>query len=87
VSAKRGVQDIATIAEDRLYCIGALVPVDTAALPISGQRDYFRDAARTYEAALRVPHRYESRAAELRFVDRRPIVDERRQTGTIARNS
>lgn len=65
VSVKRTVQDITTIAEDQLYCIGALVPVDTAAFPISHQRDYFRDATRNYEAALRVLHRYEARAAEV----------------------
>ena len=66
VSVKRMVQDITTVAEDQLYCSSALVPVDTAAFPVSHQqRDYFRDASRTYEAALRVLHRYEARAAEL----------------------
>ena len=44
---------------------GALVPIDSEAFPISQQRDYLRDAARNYQAALRVLHRYEARAAEL----------------------
>ena len=48
-----------------MYCIGALVPVDTPAFPISQQRDYLRDATRNYESALRVLHRYEARTAEL----------------------
>ncbi len=65
VAVKRRVQDIATIAEDQQYCIGALVAVDSEAFPISNQRDYLRDAARSYESAMRVLHRYESRAAEL----------------------
>jgi magnesium transporter len=66
LAVKRTVQDITTVAEDQLYCSSALMPVDTAAFPISHQqRDYFRDASRTYEAALRVLHRYEARAAEL----------------------
>ena len=65
ISLKRSVQDITTIAEDQLYCISALVPVDSAAFPIAHQRDYLRDATRNYEAALRVLHRYEARAAEL----------------------
>lgn len=65
VSMKRKVQDLSTIAEDQLYCISSLVPVDTNAFPISPQRDYYRDAARNYQTALRVLHRYEARAAEL----------------------
>ena len=65
ISLKRRVQDITTVAEDQLYCINALVRVDSAAFPIAHQRDYLRDATRNYETALRVLHRYEARAAEL----------------------
>jgi magnesium transporter len=65
VAAKRILQEVSTIAEDQLYCIRALVPVDSDALTMSNQRDYLRDAVRTYETALRVVHRYEARAAEL----------------------
>ncbi len=65
VAVKRIVQDISTIAEDQLYCVTALVHVDTAAFSISQQRDYLRDAVRSYETALRVLQRYEARAAEL----------------------
>jgi len=65
VAVKRIVQDISTIAEDQLYCVTALLSVDTAAFSISQQRDYFRDAVRSYETALRVLQRYEARAAEL----------------------
>lgn len=65
ISVKRRVQDIATVAEDQLYCISALIPIDSNAFPMSHQREYMRDAARNYEAALRVLQRYETRAAEL----------------------
>jgi magnesium transporter len=65
ISVKRRLQDITMIAEDQLYCIRALIAVDSDALPISGQRDYLRDAVRNYETALRVVHRYESRTTEL----------------------
>jgi magnesium transporter len=65
ISIKRVVQDLATVAEDQLYCISALVPVDSDALRIDNQRDYYRDATRSYQAALRILHRYEARAAEL----------------------
>jgi magnesium transporter len=65
ISVKRRLQDITMIAEDQLYCIRALIAVDSDALPISSQRDYLRDAVRNYETALRVVHRYESRTTEL----------------------
>ncbi len=65
ISVKRRLQDITMIAEDQLYCIRALIAVDSDALPISSQRDYLRDAVRNYETALRVVHQYESRTTEL----------------------
>lgn len=65
ISVKRRVQDITTIAEDQLYCISALISVDSDAFHIANQQVYLRDATRDYEAALRVLHRYEARAAEL----------------------
>ena len=46
ISIKRRVQNIATVAEDQLYSISALAPVDSRAFPISRQRDYMRDATR-----------------------------------------
>jgi len=65
ISVKRHLQDITMIAEDQLYCIRALIAVDSNALPISSQHEYLRDAVRNYETALRVVHRYESRATEM----------------------
>jgi hypothetical protein len=66
ISVQRELQDITMIAEDQLYCLRGLISVDSNALAISGQCDYLRDALRSYETALRVVHRYESRAAEMR---------------------
>ena len=65
VAAKRIVQDICLVAEDQLFCVSSLIPVDSQALQMAPQRDYLRDAARNYEAALRVLQRYASGAAEL----------------------
>lgn len=65
ISAKRTVQDISIVAEDQLYCLAALVPVESAALSVSKQREYLRDSARSDETALRVLQRHEARAAEL----------------------
>lgn len=65
IAIKRQLQDIATIAEEQLFCIRSLVPVETNALAIANQRDYFRDAVRNYETALRLINRYESRTIEL----------------------
>jgi magnesium transporter len=65
ISVRRRLQDIALIAEDQLYCIRALIPVDSGAFPIGKQRDYLQDAARGYETALRVLQRYETQASEL----------------------
>jgi magnesium transporter len=65
IGVKRCLQDITMIAEDQLYCIRALISVDSNALPISSQHEYLRDAVRNYETALRVVHRYESRATEM----------------------
>ena len=65
VSVKRRLQDLTMIAEDQLYCVRALVAVESASLSLSSQRDYFRDAVHNYETVLRVVHRYEARAAEL----------------------
>ena len=65
LSTKRRVQAITTVAEDQLYSVGSLVSVDTVAFPMSGQRDYWRDANRSYEALLRVLQRYEMRAADI----------------------
>jgi magnesium transporter len=65
ISVKRDLQDIIMIAEDQLYCIRALVAVDSDALPISSQREYLRDALRNYEIALRIVNRYESQTTEL----------------------
>lgn len=65
ISVKRRVQNISTVAEDQLYCISALIAVETDAFHISKQQEYLRDATRNYETALRVLHRYEARAAEL----------------------
>jgi len=65
ISVKRHLQDITMTAEDQLYCIRALIAVDSNALPISSQRDYLGDAVRNYETALRVVHRYETRTTEL----------------------
>ena len=65
ISIKREFQNISMIAEDQLYCVRALLAVDSSALQISEERDYWRDAVRNYETALRVVHRYEARASEL----------------------
>ena len=65
IKVKRKFQDIATVAEDQLYCVRALVAVETDALAIGSERDYLRDAVRNYETAMRVVHRYEARAGEL----------------------
>ncbi len=65
ISVKRRVQNISMIAEDQLYCISALLAIESDAFHVSNQKDYLRDAARSYEAALKVLHRYEARAAEL----------------------
>ena len=65
LAIKRRVQAITTVAEDQLYSASSLVSVDTVAFPMSGQRDYWRDANRSYEALLRVLQRYEMRAADI----------------------
>ena len=65
ISVKRRLQDIATIAEDQLYCVRGLVAIDSDALSIADQRNFLRDEVRNYETALRVLHRHEARAAEL----------------------
>ncbi|MGI9428632.1 MAG: magnesium transporter CorA family protein [Bythopirellula sp.] len=65
IAVKRHLQDLTMIAEDQLYCVRALVAVESPALSVSSQRDYFRDAVRSFETVLRVVHRYEARSTEL----------------------